>query len=244
MAGSSSRKAPRALMSDRVVDGEGTALEHFGPDEEVDYKCDGWLQANRLMIDHKDQAIFPLPLANSPWPKHNPRPSLAAQRKERASHHPHFRKEKRGSGHVPCPNSKASCWLGPELSESVAAVQAHFQPRPDDIILATYPKCGTTWLKALAFAIANRSLHAATGENHPLLTHLPHAFVANLEFPLRFLHPITELEVLSSPRLLCTHLPFPLLPSGVSDLGCRIVYLCREPKDVRVHVALYEQGVP
>ncbi|CAL5001216.1 unnamed protein product [Urochloa decumbens] len=137
------------------------------------------------------------------------------------------------------------CWLGPEVSKSVALVQAHFQPRPDDIILATYPKSGTTWLKALAFAIANRSRHAVGGgdDDHPLLTHLPHALVANLEFPLRHHHSVTELETLPSPRLLCTHLPEQLLPSGVSGLGCRIVYLCREPKDVLVSMWHYMNKV-
>uniref|UniRef100_A0A8R7V6F3 Sulfotransferase n=1 Tax=Triticum urartu TaxID=4572 RepID=A0A8R7V6F3_TRIUA len=38
-------------------------------------------------------------------------------------------------------------------------------------------------------------------------------------------------EMLPSPRLLSTHLPLPLLPPAVSTLGCRIVCVCREPKD-------------
>ncbi|XP_062192883.1 cytosolic sulfotransferase 5-like [Phragmites australis] len=135
------------------------------------------------------------------------------------------------------------CWLGPDLVKSITLVQAQFQPRPDDIILATFPKCGTTWLKALAFAIANRSRHPATGDGHPLLTHLPHHLVASLEFPRRYLHPVTELEALPSPRLLCTHLPLALLPSGVSALGCRVVYLCREPKDVLVSTWHYMNKV-
>ena len=57
----------------------------------------------------------------------------------------------------------------------------------------------------------------------------------DLEFPLRHLRPVTELEALPSPRLLCTHLLHQLLSSGVSALGCLVVYyLCREPKDVLV----------
>nr|CAB3481427.1 unnamed protein product [Digitaria exilis] len=136
------------------------------------------------------------------------------------------------------------CWLSEDFSKSAALVQAHFQPRPDDIILATYPKCGTTWLKALAFAITNRSHHPITCKNHPLLTHLPHDLVEDLEFPLRYLHhPVSELENLPSPRLLCTHLPLPLLPTSVSTIGCRIVYLCREPKDVLVSMWHYMNKV-
>ncbi|KAL6644544.1 hypothetical protein ACP70R_016152 [Stipagrostis hirtigluma subsp. patula] len=125
-------------------------------------------------------------------------------------------------------------WFTPQALENVKRVQAQFQPRVDDIILATYPKCGTTWLKALAFTVTNRSRHAVTNDAHPLLTRHPQDLVPFLELPHRHLHPMAELEALPSPRLLSTHLPFTLLPAGTSALGCRIVYLCREPKDVLV----------
>ncbi|KAK8451465.1 hypothetical protein SEVIR_6G216500v4 [Setaria viridis] len=125
-------------------------------------------------------------------------------------------------------------WLTPEVARSTVLVQAQFRPRADDIILATYPKCGTTWLKALAFTVANRSRHLVASHGHPVLTSHPQDLVPFLEVPHRELHPIDELEALPSPRLLSTHLPCTLLPSGASTLGCRIVYLCREPKDVLV----------
>jgi hypothetical protein len=65
------------------------------------------------------------------------------------------------------------CWLSPKMTRSVMAMQPHFHPRPDDIILARHPKCSTTWLKALAFTVINRTTHpaAATGFDHPLLSH-------------------------------------------------------------------------
>ncbi|PVH37183.1 hypothetical protein PAHAL_6G264300 [Panicum hallii] len=93
------------------------------------------------------------------------------------------------------------------------------------------------------FAVAGRSRHAVAGDDHPLLTNLPHALVENLEFPLRYIYPVAELEALPSPRLLCTHLPHQLLPSGVPALGCRVVYLCREPKDVLVSTWHYMNKV-
>jgi hypothetical protein len=128
------------------------------------------------------------------------------------------------------------CWLRPRAVESVKLVQEQFQARPDDVLLVTYPKCGTTWLKALAFTVTNRLLHAAAGDDaHPLLASHPQDLVPFLEMPYRQLqHPVAELEEITSPRLLSTHLPVTLLPSSVSDLGCRIVYLCRNPKDVFV----------
>jgi hydroxyjasmonate sulfotransferase len=39
-------------------------------------------------------------------------------------------------------------------------------------------------------------------------------------------------ETLPSPRPLSTHLPLSMLLPTVSSCGCKIVYICREPKDV------------
>jgi estrone sulfotransferase len=51
-------------------------------------------------------------------------------------------------------------WFRPIKVERILLVKhGAFKPRSDDIILATHPKCGTTWLKALAFTINNRSLY-------------------------------------------------------------------------------------
>jgi hypothetical protein len=133
------------------------------------------------------------------------------------------------------------CWLTARLARSVELVQAEFKPRPDDVLLATFPKSGTTWLKALAFAVTNRSRHPIiiTGDDdhphhHPLLSSNPHDLVPFLELPDRSLRPVAELEALPSPRLLCTHLPPTLLPPGMLMTSSRAVYLCREPKDVFV----------
>lgn len=108
-------------------------------------------------------------------------------------------------------------------------VKENFKPRHDDVILVTHPKSSTTWLKALAFAIVNRSsFESIDASHHPLLTQNPQHLVSfvgaqggNLDY----------LETLPSPRLLATHLPLSLLPSTVTTMGCRIIYLCREPKD-------------
>jgi len=58
-------------------------------------------------------------------------------------------------------------WCRPHLVGNIMLLQDTFKPRRDDIILATLPKCGTTWLKALAFTITNRSRYSFS--DHPLL---------------------------------------------------------------------------
>ncbi|KAF8765930.1 hypothetical protein HU200_007967 [Digitaria exilis] len=43
-------------------------------------------------------------------------------------------------------------------------------------------------------------------------------------------------QVLPSPRLISTHIPYSLLPHGITkeSSGCRIVYICRDSKDTMV----------
>ncbi|KAL7178904.1 hypothetical protein ACSBR1_042300 [Camellia fascicularis] len=111
-------------------------------------------------------------------------------------------------------------------------VQNHFKPRPTDIFLAAFVKCGTTWLRTLMFATMNRSLHDFS--SHPLLNTGPHGC-----FPCLDTHnfsdcPISDLEAIPSPRLLATHIPYPLLPESMIASGCKFVYIWRDPKDVFV----------
>ncbi|KAH7666788.1 P-loop containing nucleoside triphosphate hydrolase protein [Dioscorea alata] len=122
-----------------------------------------------------------------------------------------------------------SCWIPNVLLPITVAIQSYFNPRPADILLVTNPKSGTTWLKALAFATLHR--HTYSLSNHPLLTTTPHDCVPFLE--TLFNHrTIPHLNILPSPTIFTTHLPLSLLPKSV--LSCRIVYLCRDPKDTFV----------
>ncbi|SPT16942.1 unnamed protein product [Triticum aestivum] len=122
-------------------------------------------------------------------------------------------------------------WFRPRLLERILLVKQAFVPRADDIILATQPKCGTTWLKALAFTITNRSRYGFS--DHPLLTRHPQHVVPFIEIPVAGPNH-TDIHTLPSPRLLATHMPMSLLPPDTRSVGCRVVYLCRDPKDALV----------
>ncbi|XP_071689694.1 cytosolic sulfotransferase 13-like [Rutidosis leptorrhynchoides] len=116
---------------------------------------------------------------------------------------------------------------------TLMAAQETFQANPNDIYLATLPKSGTTWLKALAFAIVNRTKYKTNSlSTHPLLISNPHDCLPFIENEVLRTKP-TYVD-LSSPRLFSTHMPYPLLPRSIIDSGCRIVYMCRNPKDVLV----------
>lgn len=138
-------------------------------------------------------------------------------------------------------------WL-PEMTLLRAGdVHARFEPRPEDIFLASFPKSGTTWLKALAFATLNRAEHPPSDNpGHPLRLRSPHECVAFLEKRIMpSAHADDDMfQALPSPRVLATHLPYHLLPERIaaeSSGGCRIVYVSRDPKDALVSGWLFTQ---
>ncbi|XP_039136698.1 cytosolic sulfotransferase 15-like [Dioscorea cayenensis subsp. rotundata] len=124
-----------------------------------------------------------------------------------------------------------SFWIPTKFVPPCMAIQAHFNPRPSDILLVTSPKSGTTWLSALSFATLHRHSFSLSLSDNPLLTRTPRQCVPLLE-NFFFHRTIPNLNVLPSPTIFATHLPFSLLPE--SALRCRIVYLCRDPKDTFV----------
>ncbi|XP_071687405.1 cytosolic sulfotransferase 13-like [Rutidosis leptorrhynchoides] len=122
-------------------------------------------------------------------------------------------------------------------AETVMAVQDGFKARQTDIYLATLPKSGTTWLKALVFAIVRRNelqtnCKTSCVSTHPLLSSNPHKCVPFVESVILRNTPTYDDQY--SSRLFATHIPYTSLPQTILDSGCRVVYLCRNPKDVLV----------
>jgi estrone sulfotransferase len=150
----------------------------------------------------------------------------------------------RGIGSTPY-RKHEGFWYPEHLMAPALAVRDTFAARPTDVILATMPKSGTTWLKALVYSVVHRGRHAPSDdERHPLLASSPHELVP-------FLHDLYEsrspsatlgqqvLEEMPSPRVLAVHSPLTALPASVRESGCRVVYLCRDPKDAFVSLRHY-----
>ncbi|KAI8571330.1 hypothetical protein RHMOL_Rhmol01G0111500 [Rhododendron molle] len=121
--------------------------------------------------------------------------------------------------------------------EGVMCVQEHFKARSDDILLISAPKSGTTWLKSLVFAIMKRACY--TNSTHPLLTTNPHDCVPCLELKLFKRSPVADVDDLPSPRIFSTHIPYTSLPESILYSGCKIVYICRDPKDVLISLRYF-----
>ncbi|KAI3435373.1 Sulfotransferase [Psidium guajava] len=124
-------------------------------------------------------------------------------------------------------------WLSPSGLKGVVLARRHFKSLPTDIILSTSPKAGTTWFKALLFTIMNRRNYQFS--SHPLLTANPHDLVPFIEVMFGQAPSASPVkDGISPPRLLSTHMPCSLLPNSVKTSGCRIVCVCRDPKDALI----------
>ncbi|KAF6997114.1 hypothetical protein CFC21_013369 [Triticum aestivum] len=126
-------------------------------------------------------------------------------------------------------------WFSEPFLPAVAAARARFEARPSDVLLASFPKSGTTWLKALAIATLHRADHPPRSLDHPLRRRNPHDCVETRD------SGDDVLAALPSPRLLATHLPYTHVPKSVTTegAGCKIVYVCRDPKDALVSKWLF-----
>ncbi|KAI3863040.1 hypothetical protein MKW92_032443, partial [Papaver armeniacum] len=148
-------------------------------------------------------------------------------------------------------------WRTAKGIENVKDFQQNFKASHTDLIIATLPKSGTIWLKALVFAIINRSHYPCSSSSseiyhqHPLLTISPHDLVPFVDF--KQLYPDNSLldftknsTTQDSPcRLIATHIPYPSLPESIKTTAtnCKIVYLCRNPLDNFISLWLFMNKV-
>ncbi|KAI8539347.1 hypothetical protein RHMOL_Rhmol09G0175400 [Rhododendron molle] len=123
-------------------------------------------------------------------------------------------------------------WHTSRLFQGTFSCQKLFQAQETDILLVTFPKSGTTWLKAILFGLVNRT-HYPDTKHHPLLASNPHDLVPFLE-QLFADKQVPDLTSFTSPRLFSTHSPLPSLPESVRSSKCKMVYLCRNPMDTFV----------
>ncbi|KAK8585428.1 hypothetical protein V6N13_050407 [Hibiscus sabdariffa] len=110
-------------------------------------------------------------------------------------------------------------WFTARFLKPVISFQRHFQAFGSDVMVASFPKCGTTWLKALTFSILYRSKFARGEIEHTLLNSTPHQLVPFLEFDVYRNNPSPDLENICvyKPGLFATHVPRACLPTSIGD---------------------------
>ncbi|XP_018414630.1 PREDICTED: sulfotransferase 1C1-like [Nanorana parkeri] len=100
-----------------------------------------------------------------------------------------------------------------------------FKARPDDLLIATYPKAGTTWMQEIVDSIMN---DGELEKNKRAPTHVRSPFLEMLTFVSS---GVDVLNNTPSPRLVKTHLPSELVPKSFWEQKCKTIYVARNAKD-------------
>ncbi|XP_010892610.1 sulfotransferase family cytosolic 1B member 1 [Esox lucius] len=102
-----------------------------------------------------------------------------------------------------------------------------FRPDPLDILIATYPKAGTTWVQEIVDLLRHNgdveaTRTAPTQERFPFL---------EIHYPPPIPSGLSRLEKMNPPRVIKTHLPIHLVPEGFWENKCKTIYVARNAKD-------------
>ncbi|XP_068609768.1 cytosolic sulfotransferase 1-like [Brachionichthys hirsutus] len=105
----------------------------------------------------------------------------------------------------------------------------NFKARPDDILIATYPKAGTTWVSYILDLLYFGQTAPDRLTSMPIYTRVP---FLEIRHTLALDSGIDLVENLpNSPRIIKTHLPVQLIPKSFWEQTCKIVYVARNAKD-------------
>lgn len=102
-----------------------------------------------------------------------------------------------------------------------------FRPDPSDLLIATYPKAGTTWTQEIVDLLLNNGdaefcKRAPTPVRSPFL---------EINSPPPIPSGLDLLKNMDPPRIIKTHLPFQLVPLGFWENKCKAIYVARNAKD-------------
>uniref|UniRef100_UPI0037E783A7 cytosolic sulfotransferase 3-like isoform X2 n=1 Tax=Semicossyphus pulcher TaxID=241346 RepID=UPI0037E783A7 len=103
-----------------------------------------------------------------------------------------------------------------------------FQARPDDILIATYPKAGTTWVSHMLDLLYFGQTSPERQTSIPIYDRVP---FLDIMFPSMETGKDQVDNLPTSPRLIKSHFPVHLMPQSFWEQNCKIIYVARNAKD-------------
>ncbi|XP_061435690.1 sulfotransferase 1 family member D1-like isoform X2 [Lethenteron reissneri] len=104
-----------------------------------------------------------------------------------------------------------------------------FKARPGDVLIATYPKAGTTWTQEIVDLIQS-GVDVEHCKRGPVYERIVFMEWTGINFVMHR-KGVEVLNDMPSPRTIKTHLPYQLMPSSFWDNDCKVIYIARNAKD-------------
>lgn len=102
-----------------------------------------------------------------------------------------------------------------------------FRPDPSDLLIATYPKAGTTWTQEIVDLLLHNG-EVEVCKRAPISVRIPFLEIFS---PPPIPSGLDLLNSMDPPRVIKTHLPFQLVPEGFWENKCKAIYVARNAKD-------------
>lgn len=112
------------------------------------------------------------------------------------------------------------------IAENFDSVWA-FRPDPSDLLIATYPKAGTTWTQEIVDLLLHNG-DADACKRAPTPVRSPFLEICG---PPPIPSGLDLLKNMDPPRFIKTHLPFQLVPPAFWENKCKTIYVARNAKD-------------